>query len=368
MPLQSPQALEFKKPLKIGIARPSSAHPLSLRQDRPRLALCLLGLLCACSGSIPAWSAETACEAPPTPIHDLRTSGPYQDESGSIPNKAAQRRNDAIREPLNRFLQLATDAADRYHRDGSEADRDCALSILMNWATRDALDGKVSMQGAAVRQWAAGTVALATLKLGAPQRPLPPALRQWLLDRAADTRQYMASRITIEAPYGRSNLYYWSILTLGSIALVVDDPALWAYAKQEYLSVLPMIGEDGTLAAELRRKSRASIYHAFAAQPLVAFATLLEANGEELPQNARDHLDRLVHLVRSIDRGNQQLLATRAHATQLPAGVSAWYPLYTYLQSGRVPLHAASDDDVQRLGGSIRELIAEVDRRRQHEP
>jgi len=336
--------------------------PANMLASQPRWAAIAVGL-CLCLSANSAWSATPTCEAPPAPVRDLRTRTPYQDERGSIPDEAAQRANAATRAPLNSFLQLATEQADRYVESGAEADRLCALSTLTAWASDDALGGRVSSQGEAVRQWAAGTVALVAFKLGAPQRPLPAQVRQWLLDRARDTQNYMKERIRSLAPYGRSNIYYWSILTVGSIAIVTDSRELWTFANREYLSVLPMIAADGTLTAELRRGGRASLYHAFAAQPLVAFAALSKAKGQNLPQAARNELDRLMDLVLATVR-TPQLLAKRAGATQTRVGTPPWLPLYAYVQSNTVPARAGRDDNVQRLGGSIKALIVEIDRRR----
>jgi poly(beta-D-mannuronate) lyase len=173
--------------------------------------------------------------------------------------------------------------------------------------------GTVSVQGNAERKWNLVAFSLSYALIADAPEVAPPErarIESWLKDLA---------RRWIAAPdWGRNrpnNHMNWGALALLSAGVATQEKDLFDRGITLALRALDQIAPDGSLPFEMERGSRATLYHAYALEPLVIAAEIAAANGIDLYTEKNGALHRLAHFVtRAIL--DPQLIARRAGQEQ----------------------------------------------------
>jgi poly(beta-D-mannuronate) lyase len=298
--------------------------------------------------------AASACPVPPDAVTELQTKNVYVDRQGSVADPEIAAENTAKRQSLERFLDLLIETTDRYGRTGDEADRRCAMGLVEAWAKEGSLLGSsFSAQADAVRVWAAGTIAASLIKLDFTNREQPAIVKEWLSALARELLDYAERRVENRGAKARTNIYYWIGFAVAATGYLLDDPELTDWSKGVAEEALSSIQEDGTLPMELERGSKATSYHAFAAQALFGLTLVLtKSAGEPFVQDPR-----LARLMSLVDRAAKDpaTLADAAGAPQEPAAYArSWLRLYRTIAASPTPgLEAGKCPSLRRLGGNV---------------
>jgi poly(beta-D-mannuronate) lyase len=177
--------------------------------------------------------------------------GWYADAAGSKVDPAALRAHLARIAEVRRY---ATALVSAYQR----GDIGCASGLLQNWAAADALlQRPVNFAGIRERLRFGMAITFVTLRLVADGHPLDPQTKVWIdkLNRA------------IVADFDRrnvvDNLYVWSGAAAALAFLVENDRLFADYRDKVFRAAIGQIGPDGFVPSELRRETRASLYHAY---------------------------------------------------------------------------------------------------------
>lgn len=195
-------------------------------------------------------AAATACPvvAPQATIDGVRW---YSDAAGSKVDPQA------LREHLARIAQVRRYATALVSAD-QKGDIGCVTGLLQNWAGADALlQRPANFAGIRERLRFGMAITFVTLRLVADGHPLDPQTKAWIdkLNRA------------IVADFDRrnivDNLYVWSGAA-AALAFLVEGDSLFAdYRDKVFHAAIGQIGPDGLVPSELRRETRASLYHAY---------------------------------------------------------------------------------------------------------
>jgi poly(beta-D-mannuronate) lyase len=285
---------------------------------------------------------QIECPKPPPPVTGLSVESAY-DPKDPTQSKIIKDRDAAYQqqvEVLRTFTRTISTMADQYiairPRDGRIAE--CLATWMDHWGRAGALLGPVSVQGNAERKWNLVAFSLAyALIADAPEIASPERARieDWLKALA---------RAWIAAPdWGRdrpNNHLNWGALALLSASVVTGDRDLFDHGIKLARRALDQIAPDGSLPLEMERGSRATLYHAYALEPLVIAAEIAAANGIDLYAERNGALHRLAKFV-SRAVLDPQLVAKRAGEAQNRQDVASWGWALPYL--ARFP-----DEDLAR--------------------
>ncbi|MFK8252511.1 alginate lyase family protein [Ancylobacter terrae] len=247
------------------------------RAARAALAALMAAGMVVAPGFPAGAAGASSCAVPAPPAAPLRVEGFYGDAQHSVVDPARRAAHDAAVAPYEAFVRQIAEGADAYRGRGDAAAGRCALDRLAGWARAGALTQALAPgQAQYERNWYLASLALAYLKL----KPLATSddravVEGWLSAIAARTAAFVDGR----ARPG-NNLLYWAGLALAASALATGDAGLEARADAILAEGLAAIRPDGTLPAEMARGGKALAYHAFAAEPLVALATIALARGK----------------------------------------------------------------------------------------
>lgn len=265
--------------------------------------------------------------------------------------------------PIIALQQLSSGLSDRLFKgNGSQVELDCLLQHWRAWARAGALESATEDPvGRAVRQWTLAALASSYLKL---QLNLGSQL-------ATDDRSLMAgwlSRLAwmVQQDYSRhrgsqlNNIDYWAAWSVQVTAVVVQQPVLMEWAWQRYQEAMAEVTDDGYLPNELRRRTRAAIYHNFALQPLVSMALFAQANQYDPLSIKHQALTRLARQVLHAWQDPTQLVQ-RAGVAQTPMdgdadSQKAWLAPYFALTKDPElisELQAMAALKSSRLGGDL---------------
>jgi poly(beta-D-mannuronate) lyase len=242
-------------------------------------------------GAVALWLVplRAAAECPSLPpLAEVVAQPIYSDPSGSQLDPKGLHRNQQLIQPLRDFTGALTERADG---EADEAALRCAGNLLREWGAAGAMLRQPNgFPAIRERQRFALGITMAALKLRARGASLDGTVAAWL--HALDT--------AVAADFARrhltDNLAVWSAANAASIALVDGDRASLAYENAVWSEGLHQIGPDGYVPSELRRKSRALLYHQYYTSALLYLRALRSALGE--PPTAREDAD----LRRLIDR------------------------------------------------------------------
>jgi poly(beta-D-mannuronate) lyase len=262
-----------------------------------------LAIFAAIALSPTATHAAGECPDLP-PLAQVEARAIYSDAAGSQLDPEGLHRNQQLIQPLRDFTGALAERADFNTGQGREEALRCAESLLRAWAAAGALlrqpDGFPAIRQ---RQRFAIGITVAALKLRAHGALLDQSVVEWLhvLD-AAVVADFARRRVT-------DNLAVWSAADAASLALLDGDPDSRAYENAVWSAALRQIRPDGYLPSELRRQSRALLYHQYYASALLYLRALRTALGE--PPSPKDDAD----LRRLVDRVESGLCDPAAMAT-----------------------------------------------------
>lgn len=134
----------------------------------------------------------------------------------------------------------------------------CAESNLRTWAAASALLKRPeSFSGIRERQRFTLAINLAVLKLVQKGRGVDSTIKPWLIALNREVMNDFRRRGV------RDNLYVWSGAAAATGARATGNVELRDYAAEVWREATAAIGPQGRVPSELRRASRAVLYHAF---------------------------------------------------------------------------------------------------------
>lgn len=231
--------------------------------------------------------ASFKCKPPPSAVEDLKFTSIYEKEDASRstidPEMEAKYRK-AMR-PLSQFETTLAKMANRYVASSPARPEIavCALDWLDDWAKDEALMGRVNRVGEFVRKWSLASIASAWLQIR-DEPTLDPRRRarveRWIEQVArAVVADYTRNA---DARSRRNNHMIWAAWSVAAAGVALDDRALFDWAMERARNAIDEIVADGTMPLEMDRKSRALLYHSFAAAPLIMLAETGAVNGRDM--------------------------------------------------------------------------------------
>ena len=292
---------------------------------------------------------------PHTGALDFPSKFEGSDEARDDLNREAERRYRSQTQAITELERRIAKLADRGLETGDPAAVACAVDWLHRWAEADALMGKVETHtGKSVRKWALASVSAAWLRFQRSEaRPLAPhraeqqRIESWFLD--------LAERVVddwSEVPDRKFNNHeYWAAWAVMASAVTVNDRELYDWSVAQYRRALRQIDDQGFLANELSRDTRALYYHNYSLPPLAMMAAFGAANGEPLVEAESRALERLArNVIDGVE--NPERFARRTGSTQqvekLEGSKFTWLEPYCAT--------TACDDDFERVRDDNRPL------------
>jgi poly(beta-D-mannuronate) lyase len=236
--------------------------------------------------------AQDRCVSPP-PVERVEAAAVYSDPAGSKLDLSALRRNQQLIQPLRAFTSALTREVDGEGQETTEtAARRCAATMLDDWAAaRALLQQPESFPAIRERQRFGLGITLAALKLRALGGRLDSAALEWLDMLDGAVVQDFARRRTID------NLEIWSAANAAALAIADRNQQALGYEAEVWRDGIDQIGSDGFVASELRRMTRALLYHQYYASALLFLRDLRRALGEPVSAGDEAALRRLVERV-----------------------------------------------------------------------
>lgn len=231
--------------------------------------------------------AAFTCKRPPSAVEDLKFTSIYEKDDASKstidPEMEAKYRK-AMR-PLSQFETTLAKMTNRYVASSPARPEiaACALDWLDRWAKDEALMGRVNRVGEFVRKWSLASIASAWLQIR-DEPTLDPRRRARVERWIEQVARAVVSDYTRNADSRsrRNNHMIWAAWSVAAAGIALDDRALFDWAMDRARNAIDEIVADGTMPLEMDRKSRALLYHSFAAAPLVMLAEAGAVNGRDL--------------------------------------------------------------------------------------
>ena len=232
---------------------------------------------------------------------------------------------------LQRFLANETDAIIKSGQDNGRID--CILRTLIRWQeTGDLLQPTKNHTGKAIRKWTLAAISANLLKINHLAEKYDAStfavVKIWvgaLADQVV--RDYS------DLPLKKINNHaYWAAWAVMTSAALLDRKDLFSWSKQMFSTAMSQVNNRGFLPNELRRKSRALLYHNYALTPLVGIAAFLQANDQDPFLPGKGGLQRLAGVVLE-GINNQELFAKVTGVPQVPYdlylhGRLSWLAIY----------------------------------------
>ena len=180
----------------------------------------------------------------------------------------------------NAFESRVTAGANQWLATGSEAEAQCALAQLDQWAQARAMldyDPKAWSQSWFQVEWTLSSLGIANSVLVNDTR----------LDRAQQQRVNLWLRdvahkmMSADKPNG-NNHHYWRGLAAVGVGVSTGDNGLFAQGVQAYKEGIAEIDERGAFPQEMARHENAIHYQGFALEPLVLLAEFAARQGVDL--------------------------------------------------------------------------------------
>lgn len=311
-------------------------------------------LLCCIAGS-----GFADCLPAPVGLRDVQANSYYIDSQHSVIDPALKARNDAAVKPLNEFLRVVSDNADRFIANNDKASAQCGLGWLNRWAQDGAMLGVMaSNQAQYQRKWMLAGLALAYLKMKSAAEPAQREhIEAWLTQLADASLAFVNS-----GRQQRNNHYYWVGLSVMATGVATGNAKHINAARDIYDAALADIRDDGSLPLELNRAGKALAYHNFALEPLVIIAELSRGMHEDWYGHQHGRLDRLARLVVGGIRDPAWFVARTGVEQEIPRGGSlGWSAFYgiarPQLASLMEPLQSQAPFRNARLGGNLSLLV-----------
>lgn len=178
---------------------------------------------------------------------------------------------------FEKFLATQTDAIIKGKTGGKTLE--CILTTLLSWAENSDLLGQTKNHtGKAVRKWTLAAISSNLLKIDAVASSYDAnryrRIKEWIAQ--------LADQVVLDysglPPQKTNNHSYWAAWAVMSSAALLDRQDLFRWSQQIFIQAMNQIDDKGFLPNELRRRSRARLYHNYALTPLVGIAAFLQAN------------------------------------------------------------------------------------------
>lgn len=312
------------------------------------------------------------CPADATPFTaplDFPSRYEGSDKARDDVNDQAEREYKRQSAPISAMERGLSQQVDDYMRSGREESLACALTLLRNWSSSNALMGQaITHTGKSVRKWAMGSVASAYLRLKfSVSRPLD---RDPELQQAVETwLGNLGSRVMLEwqdAPLEKMNNHeYWAAWAAMATGVALNRRDLFDWSLKQFGTAMTQIDAKGFLPNELKRDTRALSYHNYALTPLTMIAAFAKANGVPPDAQAQAALDRLSgRVLDGIE--NPEAFLEKTGKKQVPIDVSersklAWLEPYCWTLTCTAPmqqrLNAMRPLKSYRLGGNLSDIF-----------
>ncbi len=228
------------------------------------------------------------------PVMALDLEDIYHDSRSSIPDAAAEKRNQARLQQLTdfmRFIEQEVDDGDARRGQGGT----CAFEAFRVWAVAGALTKqpfvRYSREGTITRgQDLIGLLVIA-LKLKNAGFTLDDTITGWL--RILTSQDL----VFFEKATNWGNLYYWSGAAAVLFTLIDHDQRALAYQKKVWQAAITDIRDDGTIEREMARGQRALIYHMYSFSALLMLRAGRESLGYRTNGTAAARLRLLADLI-----------------------------------------------------------------------
>ena len=241
-------------------------------------------------------AAMAECPPAPEPIVTLSFESRYEatDESRSDIDPEAEAEAEAAVAPIDDFLRDLVRDANAVVRDDDDADADCVLARIAEWADAGAL---TDLQSPTARLTIGARIAGFALVM----RQILPAvtdadavqrINDWLTDLMTAQTAFWED----EAPPGarNGNLRAWAALAGAAVSDLTDDPILRDWAAASVTHVLCTVSPDGSIPQEMTRGHLALGYQLHAIAPLVLAAVLLDEQESPVHESCDGALGRSV--------------------------------------------------------------------------
>jgi poly(beta-D-mannuronate) lyase len=276
----------------------------------------------------------------------------YIDKQHSIVDQDLVEADKEAFKGVRAYVDRVNSFAERYFSDHANvAEARCAIEWLDGWASRGALLGKQNRKGSYEIKWTLGGLAHSYFRIknasGLPS-PAKERVEAWL--------KRVVTQVVAQNKETRNNHLNWAVFAVGTTALATGAPELRDWAVARFRQAVKEIRPDGTLELEMKRAGRALSYHAFALEPLIAFAELAKSDGLDLYAESAPALRRLGDRVLE-GEADPRTFEQAAGAKQEPVRpmIDAWMePYYARFPDPRIvpylkkrrPLHD------RRIGGN----------------
>ena len=174
----------------------------------------------------------------------------------------------------------------------------CLFDGLLDWKNNSSLiEPTDNHSGKAVRKWTLAAISSSLLKLNIILDKHEPKkyaeVKVWLTDLAELVVKDYSNR-----PIKKINNHdYWAAWSVITTSAILDRADLYNWSKLVFRTAMQQVDSDGFLPNELRRQTRATMYHNYALMPLVGIAAFLDANNDKPFSYNQNALERLYSVV-----------------------------------------------------------------------
>lgn len=245
----------------------------------------------------------------PPPIKDLFLGDRYRrGDTGlvtTVVDEEAEAKNASVKKPLTDMNDVIADLGRDMAILSNPADikkvQDCMLNALYTWAAAGALTGVINDQGNVERSGFEIIMALGFLKINQVYPATDAkiiAIKKWLQTIENSDWTHFVGRHT--------NLKSWAVLAHFLVAIAIQNEAMYTESINAFVEQVNYIQNNGTIATELERAGRASLYHIYYAIPLIVMQYVLKFINN--PVYNQPKLHNLVNLIVNIVKDNQYLV------------------------------------------------------------
>ncbi len=268
-------------------------------------------------------------------------------------------------QPMLVLQSLSSSITDRMFKGKSvKQDLQCLDKHWMAWAKQNALlQPTTDSIGKAIRKWTLAAISSNYLKIksnlsiddrmsDADQQ----VFENWLMQMAVLVMQDYSNRSQEQI----NNHDYWAAWSVMATSVILNRQDMFDWSCSVYENAMTQIDSQGALPNELKRQSRALLYHNFSLQPLVLMAAFIDANGKSYLAKNLGALERLANFViRNIDDNSEIVRLSGSSQVSDSLRINnrlAWLAPYisTYSKAELLPIvNSLSSLRMSRMGGDV---------------